>query len=182
MRVSCRRMHARVHTAQLAHPACSCTPCASSDHNRVCNGTGQRGPSRKLQRAMPQAAKHQGPGQRQASRMMERTRASKKRGPKTGATKRYQNKAKRTRDSTLRHSQKLNVFWCHGAVPLLGPAKRPDGAPILEHLTAANAAVGTAAEPSPAAVGTAAAQPSSRRHSSRAQHNPAQQPSPELGP
>ena len=50
----------------------------------------------------------------------------------------------------------------------MGPAKRPGGAPILEHLAAANAAVGTAAEPSPAPVGTAPSQPSSRQHSSRA--------------
>ena len=100
-----------------------------------------------------------------------------KRGPKTGATRRYQNRAKSTSDSTLRHS-KTDGFWCHGAVPLLGPAKRPGGAPILEHLAAANAAVGTAAEPSPAAVGTAAAQPSSRRHSSRAQPSTAQPSSP----
>ena len=31
----------------------------------------------------------------------------------------------------------------------MGPAKRPGGAPILQHLAAANTAVGTAAEPSP---------------------------------
>ena len=79
MHVSCRRTHARAHTAQLAHPACSCTPCASSDDSRVCNGTGQRGPSRKLQRAKSQAAQHKGSDQRQASRMLERTRASKTR-------------------------------------------------------------------------------------------------------
>ena len=74
--------------------------------------------------------------------------------------------------------QKTDVVWCHGAVPLLGPAKRPSGAPIIEHLAAANAAVGTAAEPSPAPVGTAQAQPSSRRHSSRAQPSTAQPSSP----
>ena len=79
MRVSCRRTHARVHTAKLAHPAFSCTPSGSSEDSRVCKATGQQGPSRKLQRAKSQAAAHQGPDQRQASRMLERTRASKTR-------------------------------------------------------------------------------------------------------
>jgi hypothetical protein len=37
------------------------------------------GPCRKLQRAKSQSAKHKGPDQRQASRMLERTRASKTR-------------------------------------------------------------------------------------------------------
>ena len=177
MHVSCRRTHARVHAAQLAHSACTCTASGSSEDGRVCRATGQRRPSRKLQRAKSQVATHQGPDQQRPSRMLGRTRVSKTR-PQNGGHQTVPKPGRTARVTARGVTLKLRICWYHGAVQLLGPPRKAITPPFFEHVAAAQPFCWRRA--SLRFQQHAAKQPSlrSRRRSSQAQPSTAQPSSP----
>ena len=123
MHASGRCAHARAHTAQLAHSACTCTASGSSEDGRVCRATGQRRPSRKLQRAKSQVAARQGPGQRRPSRMLERTRDSKT-SPKNGGHQTVPKPVRKARVTARGVILKTAVGLVPRGGPVLGPPQK----------------------------------------------------------